>query len=121
MTACQCPPEAGFCPHHRIFKSEHLKFLCRIRQAYYDAWEAGKGPGQNAVREPRPEAEQELLKTVCSSCANLMHPTERWCWLDNVRTCPGAKERAYQARVEFPGKECEPFRAALSAVARAAG
>jgi len=54
---CQCEL-AGYCERHRVRKASRLVELCQQRGAYWDAWEADKGPGQGEPamrREPKLE------------------------------------------------------------------
>lgn len=47
MTDCQCNiPEGGHCERHDLHKSAHWVMLCQRRGDYWEAWEAGRGPGQ---------------------------------------------------------------------------
>lgn len=47
MTDCDCKiPGGGHCPRHGIRKSAHWVALCQRRGDYWEAWEAGRGPGQ---------------------------------------------------------------------------
>lgn len=45
LTQCQCK-EPGWCERHKCLKHAHWHHLCQTNQAYFDAWEEGKGPGQ---------------------------------------------------------------------------
>jgi hypothetical protein len=45
MTGCVCQT-SGYCERHGIFKPKHWHELCRSRDDYFAAWEAGQGPGQ---------------------------------------------------------------------------
>lgn len=49
MTSCECPL-AGYCQRHQVKKANGWHKLCQTKQAYFDAWENGTGPGQ--VRKP---------------------------------------------------------------------
>jgi hypothetical protein len=55
MTACECPV-AGYCQRHKITKGSGWHQLCQTKQSYFDAWEAGTGPGQD--RKPDVSKEQ---------------------------------------------------------------
>jgi hypothetical protein len=45
MTECACSA-AGYCARHAVHKTDRWLELCRTRQDYWSAWEAGRGPGQ---------------------------------------------------------------------------
>ncbi len=49
MIRCECPA-AGFCDRHQVAKGERMHELCDHpdHPAYWDAWEAGYGPGQRS-------------------------------------------------------------------------
>jgi hypothetical protein len=49
VTACECV-EPGWCPRHRCVKNELHFQLCRRRPDYFQAWEEGRGPGQDGPR-----------------------------------------------------------------------
>ena len=53
---CQCEL-AGYCERHKIRKPKRLVELCKQRGSYWDAWEAGNGPGQG---EPAMQREPKL-------------------------------------------------------------
>lgn len=42
---CKCT-EPGYCERHKVTKNAHWFHLCQTRACYYQAWEAGTGPGQ---------------------------------------------------------------------------
>ena len=50
MTDCQCHGP-GFCERHKVQKGERWFQLCQTRDDYFQAWEAGTGPGQ-----PKPQS-----------------------------------------------------------------
>lgn len=61
MTGCVCK-EPGWCERHQCQKHAHWHHLCQTNEDYFQAWEAGRGPGQGlpkvvVPREPRPRKE----------------------------------------------------------------
>ncbi len=94
MTDCRpiCPiPDGGDCPRHGVRKSRRLAELCRTNERYWQAWEEGRGPKQNAGDSPsfprriltwaqaivrwqaagrprRSDAEVESLLAICLPC-----------------------------------------------------
>jgi hypothetical protein len=46
MTGCKCPV-AGYCQRHKVSKATGWHKLCQTKPAYFDAWEDGRGPGQD--------------------------------------------------------------------------
>lgn len=68
-TPCQCE-RPGWCERHGMNKSPHLHMLCRNNQRYFDAWEAGIGPGQNidpnerSQQVPREGVGWEMLRVL---------------------------------------------------------
>jgi hypothetical protein len=52
VTPCQCEfsdsPNGIFCDRHKCLKSKSLHTLCQTRQDYFQLWEDGVGPMQNA-------------------------------------------------------------------------
>lgn len=46
MTGCVCK-EPGWCERHQCLKHARWHELCQTHQGYFDAWEAGAGPGQH--------------------------------------------------------------------------
>jgi hypothetical protein len=52
-TPCGQECEAGWCPRHRMRKSDHWRTLCRAQPAYFAAWERGEGPGQSPPNTSR--------------------------------------------------------------------
>lgn len=54
MTGCTCE-HPGWCERHQCHKHAHWHHLCKTNQAYFEAWEAGTGPGQFVENKgPRP-------------------------------------------------------------------
>lgn len=47
MTGCVCK-EPGWCDRHQCLKHARWHELCQTHQGYFDAWEAGVGPGQHS-------------------------------------------------------------------------
>lgn len=54
MTGCVCK-EPGWCVRHQCHKHARWHELCQTDEGYFEAWEAGRGPGQN-LPVVRPEA-----------------------------------------------------------------
>lgn len=50
QTKCECPV-AGYCQRHQVRKNQHWHYLCQTRSDYFDAYEAGRGPGQKQATE----------------------------------------------------------------------
>lgn len=54
-TPCQCKMEAGdnaiFCNPHQCIKSRSLHNLCKTRADYFQMWEDGEGPMQDALTQ----------------------------------------------------------------------
>ena len=50
-TGCVCETP-GFCKRHGVEKTAHLHKLCQTNKRYWNAWEAGRGPGQNGDGKP---------------------------------------------------------------------
>lgn len=49
---CECTiPEGGWCKYHEVSKSAHWVQLCIHRPQYRQAWNAGRGPGQNIQKQ----------------------------------------------------------------------
>lgn len=46
-TECECT-SAGWCQRHQCYKTAHWVRLCQKEPAYFQAWEAGRGPGQRS-------------------------------------------------------------------------
>lgn len=55
MTNCECPI-ASFCQRHNLTKSDHWHRLCQEHDSYFQAWEEGRGPGQDRIPNPKREA-----------------------------------------------------------------
>jgi len=54
MTKCECPL-VGYCKRHKVSKPNGWHKLCQTNEAYFSAWEQGRGPGQSG-RNPKHEA-----------------------------------------------------------------
>ena len=56
-TPCECViPNGGYCPRHSLDKPAHWVHLCQTKPKYFDAWEAGRGPGNPVPpRETKPD------------------------------------------------------------------
>lgn len=57
------------CPRHGIKKYRHWVDLCRQRGDYWDAWEAGRGPGQFDGSPPLAGGPGTELKRLIAYCA----------------------------------------------------
>lgn len=64
MTDCQCK-EPGWCERHQCHKHARWHELCQTNQAYFDAWEAGRGPGQG---DPLNRQSKTSLKACGPGC-----------------------------------------------------
>jgi len=56
-TGCTCKTwghGVGYCPRHKMDKPRAWWDLCRSSQAYFEAWEQGRGPGQRPPKETPP-------------------------------------------------------------------
>lgn len=66
MTGCECGEHAGdrafFCERHKLKKYAPWLALCQTQQAYFDAWEEGRGPGQLVPLPPDPPLEPEIIE-----------------------------------------------------------
>ena len=62
---CRCEL-AGYCERHRFRKATRLIELCKQRGAYWDAWEANRGPGQH---DPAQRTEPTLTVTYNHWCS----------------------------------------------------
>lgn len=51
-TGCECK-QAGYCKRHHVEKPTSWFELCQTRQNYFQAWEAGRGPGQRGKPSSR--------------------------------------------------------------------
>ncbi|MBX3435749.1 MAG: hypothetical protein KF847_20720 [Pirellulales bacterium] len=75
VTGCECR-SPGWCERHRCHKGRDYYEQCRRSQELFDAWEAGRGPGQLKVegtpvvlRPPCRHLGAELDAVECASCA----------------------------------------------------
>ena len=66
MTGCECGDHDGersfFCNRHKLKKYAPWLKLCQTRQAYFDVWEAGRGPGQLVPLPPQPPLEPGVIE-----------------------------------------------------------
>ena len=55
MTGCQCNSNATtiWCERHHVQKSVHWQHLCATSEEYFQAWEEGRGPGQEVTKKQR--------------------------------------------------------------------
>ena len=74
----------GYCARHKIFKHAHYVRLCQTKQAYFDAWEAGRGPGNEAdptkakERVDAHERQIELYHALWSELHAKENPNQQW-------------------------------------------
>lgn len=61
-TGCECTL-AGYCKRHHVQKHSGWLSLCQNRADYFEAWEKGRGPGQNGS-EPVQELTLEILNKL---------------------------------------------------------
>lgn len=61
MTNCECPL-ACYCQRHKITKGSGWHQLCQTKQNYFDAWEAGVGPGQERSPDKAKEQRQKRVE-----------------------------------------------------------
>lgn len=73
MTQCQCE-HPGWCVRHQCEKHAHWHHLCQTNQAYFDAWEAGLGPGQPVITAPNkpPESRPVSHEGLGDSVAGIL-------------------------------------------------
>jgi len=107
---CQCEL-AGYCERHSVRKATRLIELCQQRGDYWDAWEAGKGPGQN-IPALRKEPKQEPLynhwgplHNYAAKHAGKWHPerARRWyrAWVALIPNSQGCNCRKKWIAVDF--------------------
>lgn len=72
-TDCTCTTP-GFCKRHGIEKSAHWVHLCQTEKSYFDAWEKGRGPGQQRSLSPKQiqlnRLEGLINKSGCNGCGD---------------------------------------------------
>ncbi len=56
---CPIAATGGYCARHKIHKTEAWTKLCRLRESYWKAWEAGIGAGQ--IETPAPPMPKQSL------------------------------------------------------------
>jgi len=61
MMQCECPI-AGYCQRHKVRKPSGWHKLCQTKAAYFEAWEQGRGPGQE--QKPDDKREQRRKSVV---------------------------------------------------------
>ena len=82
----------GYCARHKIHKNTHWVRLCQTKQAYFDAWEAGRGPGQErneATRQEQADARERqigLYHALWQELHEKQNPTPEWFrnWVSRV-------------------------------------
>jgi hypothetical protein len=109
---CQCEL-AGYCERHKVRKANRLIELCKQRGAYWEAWEVGKGPGQNSPamrKEPKQEPPYNHWAPLHNYAAKYCHDwdrmrAKRWYrnWvaaIPNTRGC-GCRAKWIEMKIEF--------------------
>jgi hypothetical protein len=66
---CECQ-NSGWCPRHRINKTEHLHNLCKTDEEYFDIWETGMGPLQDSLTEEERESITDKTKKESITACN---------------------------------------------------
>ena len=95
MTGCCCK-NVGltiYCERHGVHKPPRWVHLCQTNQKYFDAWEAGRGPGQKQDPAKRRAKPKKGLGDRVSQALSLVGITEERVskWLG--RKCGCAKRR----------------------------
>jgi len=94
-TLTGCENCNGFCARHKIHKNPPWVRLCQTKQAYFDAWEAGRGPGQDAdpskakERVDAHERQIELYHALWRELHTKENPDSEW-FADWVSRVPGS-------------------------------
>lgn len=90
-SSCTCPL-AGYCEKHRVNKTEHWHHLCQTRQDYRQAWDDGRGPGQErdpskriAIEERRAR-QLDYMRALWVEAHSKQDPTPEWFadWVSRV-------------------------------------
>jgi len=87
-----CEKCNGFCARHGIYKHPPWVRLCQTKQAYFDAWERGTGPGQErneATRKEHADARERQIERYHELWRELhseQNPTPEWFadWVSRV-------------------------------------
>lgn len=61
--SCVCPL-AGYCERHQCKKTSNLHKLCQQHGAYWDAWEEGRGPGQQVKPKEQNKRRLRVIENV---------------------------------------------------------
>lgn len=73
MTGCICH-KPGWCDRHQCQKADRMFELCQTRKDYWDAWENGRGPGQNkAVPKTISPTESDQGSNVIANAWCVIH------------------------------------------------
>ena len=93
LTGCEnC---TGYCTRHKMQKHPNWVRLCQTKQAYFDAWEAGRGPGHDAdptkakERVDAHERQIELYHALWRELHSKQDPTPEW-FSDWIGRVPGS-------------------------------
>lgn len=65
VTPCQCQMENSdmvFCNRHQCIKTKSLNHLCKTRMDYFEMWEKGEGPMQDAISTMGLQAKRERIE-----------------------------------------------------------
>ena len=76
MNDCECDiPGGGYCQRHHCNKSVQLAEWCRTKSSWWEAWEAGRGPGQpgsnlphKTSRKPPDLSFPREREIICQAC-----------------------------------------------------
>ncbi len=120
-----CPPctcvilqgqRMGWCERHHVRKTADWVKLCKTRPDFFEAWEAGRGPGQKTPGTVAPVVHPTLAESmltlddlaVCrESCENYRkYGTQEWCIRDHI-TCQSEAIRAWNERLFGKRPRCE--------------
>ena len=79
LTNCECSAP-GYCARHRCEKNRFRFEMCRRSIGWFDAWERGRGPGQQSSIQPPPQnrancrhLQQENRLELCPTCRGTVH------------------------------------------------
>jgi len=80
---CECNiPDGGYCARHDMMKSAHWVMLCRTKPRYWDAWCAGRGPGQMGRNGQQPAKRKKPRPAITGAGVALSRmlgcPARRW-------------------------------------------
>jgi len=100
--SCECDGP-GFCQRHGIMKSVHWWHLCQTSEKYFQAWEDGRGPGQNlgqgSVFTP---VSKEHIAARMAICENCEHYKKERCVKIDLGCKNSFKAKVASARTKCP-------------------